>query len=121
MNTFPWHLLLLLSVFTRAEFFELDGNVAYHDGLPVVAETEWIQEEKVLGDPDFHYSEHTDFYTTPNPSPFLVKPLCFHLQPLFYQEKLKLTDGYSFVFLSFRRSNIPHLNRDDEDPAFILG
>jgi hypothetical protein len=122
MKTFLFQFLLLLTVFLRAEFFVLEGNVTYHNGLPFVAETEWVQENLPLINPKVHYGEYDDTHSaTPFLKPFPEKTLYFHVRPLFYQEKLQLTEGYQFVFPGTCKSNIPHLNRDDEDPAFILG
>jgi len=123
MKLFRSHLYLLLTIFIMAEVFVLDGGTVYHDELPAVANTEWVDiNELPAVQRQQHFGtvfDHDELAATPKP--FFEKVPLFQYHPLLYQDRLQLTQGYPTVFLSFCKSNIPHLNRDDEDPAFILG
>ncbi|WP_373496007.1 hypothetical protein [Aquiflexum sp.] len=122
MKQYLTRLLFVLTVFITAEFVVQDRVVVYHDELPEIAKSEWVCNNDL---PIVHQQSYFDEFSHTHGATPLKAPLAYISFPVyqtfFYLEKLQPTDGYTFVFYLTCKSNIPHLNRDDEDPAFILG
>jgi hypothetical protein len=114
-------LLFVLTVFITAEIVGMNSFVVSHDALPAIAITEWVETNNLrLFFEKAYFKTHSDPGESASIKAICDKILFFPLQGSFYREKLHLNDIYTFVFSRICRSNIPHLNQDDEDPAFIL-
>jgi hypothetical protein len=115
--------LFVLTIFIVAEFVILDKGSIYHEQLPSIAETGWVYENDptTVLQPSFFKEFPVCTDAAPALKSFEKKDQFLHFHPFHYQEPIQVTNGYRLVFLISQKSNIPHLNQDDEDPAFIVG
>ncbi|MFD2035440.1 hypothetical protein ACFSKL_11595 [Belliella marina] len=122
MKQFFVQLLIVLTVFITAEVIVQDRELVYHDELPEIANSEWVCTDDLPL--VFNQSYQDGLPDTDGATPLKPKLASISYSPLqafFYREKLQQKDGFTFVFLQSRKSNIPHLNRDEEYPTFFLG
>jgi len=114
---------LLLTILLRTEFFVLDSTLSCNPCLTEIVNSEWVLEEKIQI--DYFKAVYEKYTEIPNSNLNIAirfsKTFLNCRQPLFYPQRLHLSEGHINVSPHTYLSNIPHQNGDDEDPMFLLG